>query len=163
MVSVSPERGHLEFRLVGPDDAEALADLFGDIDATYFRPHPFTPEEARRIASRTGQDAYVLLFAGGRPVAYGMLRGWDEGYATPSLGIATRIDSQRRGFGRLMMGHLHDLARRRGAESVRLRVHRNNVIARRLYESLAYEYAGRDRGELVMTLDVSRPELDPRL
>ncbi len=153
----------MEFRLVGPHDVEALADVFGDIDATFFRPHPFTRAEARAIADRTGPDAYVLLFDDGRPVAYGMLRGWNEGYATPSLGIATRTDSQRRGFGRLLMQHLHDLARRQGAKNVRLRVHPDNTKARRLYESLAYEYAGRDRGELVMILDVSLsdPDGDP--
>jgi ribosomal protein S18 acetylase RimI-like enzyme len=84
-----------------------------------------------------------------------MLRGWNEGYATPSVGIATRTDSLRRGYGRLLMQHLHQLAREHGADSVRLRVSADNFRARRLYESLGYAYAGEDRGELVMVLDVS--------
>ena len=144
----------VEFRVVGPDDEEALAELFADIDDTFFQPHPFTADEARRIASHAGLDVYAILADGRRPVAYGMLRGWDEGYATPSLGIAVRTDSQGRGLGRLMMAHLHAEARRRGAAQIRLRVDIDNTRARRLYESLGYAYCGDDRGELVMLVEI---------
>jgi ribosomal protein S18 acetylase RimI-like enzyme len=51
-----------------------------------------------------------------------------------------------------MMKHLHAEAGRRGATQVRLRVHDDNTRAKRLYESMGYEYAGEDRGELVMLL-----------
>jgi RimJ/RimL family protein N-acetyltransferase len=145
----------LEFRVVGPRDAQALAEVFSDIDETFFCPHPFTSSEALRIANNLGKDAYTILLHGQRPVAYGMLRGWDEGYAVPSLGIAVRTSAQGRGLGRLMMAHLHAEAGRRGATVVRLRVHPNNVRARRLYESLGYAYAGKDRGELVMLVDLA--------
>jgi ribosomal protein S18 acetylase RimI-like enzyme len=145
---------NVEFRVVGAGDEAALADAFSDIDETFFRPHPFTCDEARRIADYIGRDAYALLLERGRPVAYGMLRGWDEGYSVPSLGIAVRTTAQGRGLGRLMMAHLHAEARGRGATVVRLRVNPDNVRARRLYESLGYAYAGEDRGELVMVADL---------
>lgn len=140
-----------EFRVVGPGDAEALADVFSEIDTTFFRPHPFTRREAWRIASRTGRDLYALLLIDGRPVAYGMLRGWDEGFDTPSLGIAVRTTDQHKGYGRALMGRLHEAARNRGAGLVRLRVHADNARARRLYERLGYRYRGTERGELLMT------------
>ena len=137
--------------------------VFTDIDESFFRPHPFTPGEAVRIANQVGRDVYALLVDGDRPVAYGMLRGWEEGYETPSLGIAVRTSSQRQGLGRLMMSHLHAEAKRRGAVVVRLRVHPDNLRARRLYESIGYGYAGEDRGELVMLIDLDRgPDPDPR-
>jgi RimJ/RimL family protein N-acetyltransferase len=53
------------------------------------------------------------------------------------------------------------VARAHGAEKVRLRVHADNQPARRLYESLGYEYAGEDRGELVMVIDVGSAADDP--
>lgn len=150
--------------MVVPGDARALADVFADIDETFFRPHSFTASEARLIANHVGKDVYAILLDGPQAVAYGMLRGWDEGFATPSLGIAVRSASQGRGLGRLMMGHLHDEAKRRGALQVRLRVHPDNIRARRLYESLGYGYAGEDRGERVMLLDLQAgPHLDPGL
>jgi [ribosomal protein S18]-alanine N-acetyltransferase len=142
----------VEYRVVGPSDESILAELFANIDDTFFRPHPFTPEEARSIANRRGRDVYAVMADGLRPVAYGMLRGWDEGYSVPSLGIAVRTDAQGRGCGRLMMEHLHAEALARGADQVRLRVHPENVRARRLYESMGYVYDGEDRGELVMVL-----------
>ena len=148
----------LEFRVAGSDDQQSLTEVFADIDDTFFRPHPFTADEAQRLASYSGRDVYALLINGRTPVAYGMLRGWDEGYSTPSLGIAVRTAAQGRGYGRRMMVHLHSEARRRGAHQIRLRVHPDNVGARRLYESLGYHYGGEDRGELVMVVDLdARP------
>ena len=144
----------MEFRLVEPGDVQALAEVFSDIDETFFRQHPFTRDEAERIANQAGRDTYAILVEDGRAVAYGMLRGWDERYAVPSLGIAVRTRAQGRGLGRLMMAHLHAEAGRRGATVVRLRVHPDNVRARRLYESLGYAYAGEDNDELVMLVDL---------
>jgi [ribosomal protein S18]-alanine N-acetyltransferase len=140
----------VEFRVVGPGDEAMLAEVFAHIDATFFRPHPLTPEEARRIARRSGRDVFAILVDGDRALAYGMLRGWDEGYATPSLGIAVHGDHQGRGVGRRMMEELHRAAGAGGATAVRLRVHTDNIRARRLYESLGYVYRGEERGELMM-------------
>jgi GNAT superfamily N-acetyltransferase len=152
----------VEFVVVGPDLEKLLTDIFSNIDQTFFRPHPFTPEEARRIANLVGRDIYALLVAGGIAVAYGMLRGWDQGFPTPYLGIAVRTNAQGRGLGRIMMGHLHDVARQRGAAEVRLRVHADNERAKRLYESLGYAYRGVERGELLMTMDLGRTRSSPR-
>ncbi|MEO8462863.1 MAG: GNAT family N-acetyltransferase [Chloroflexota bacterium] len=143
------------FRIVRAGDQRLLADIFSDIGGRFFRPHAFTTDEAQRLAEYSGRDVYAILLDGARPVAYGMLRGWDEGYTTPSVGIAVRSDARGKGFGRLMMAHLHAEARARGAVKVRLRVHPDNVVARRLYESLGYVYGGKDRGELVMEVDLA--------
>jgi len=147
----------LEFLVVGPEHEDVLADLFTDVDETFFRPHPFTWTTAHDLANAGGRDVYAVLLEDGRPVAYGMLRGWDEGYRVPSLGIAVRTSAAGRGLGGVMMGHLHAEAARRGATVVRLRVHPANVRARRLYERLGYAYVGEERGELLMLLDVAGP------
>jgi len=141
-------------RILRPGDGAALAELFASIDSTHFRPHPFTPEEADRVVRYQGGDVYAALEVNGRFVAYGILRGWDEGFAVPSLGIGVRADLRRRGYGREMMVWLAEEAKRRGADRIRLRVHPDNIGARRLYESLGYGYAGEDRGELVMLLEL---------
>lgn len=152
----------MEFRVVGPGDEAILAEVFAHIDESFFRPHPFTPEEARQIAHRGGNDLFAVLIDGDRAVAYGMLRGWDDGYVTPSLGIAVRNDCQGRGLGRIMTEHLHRAALARGAIAVRLRVHPDDIRARRLYETLGYVYGGEDRGELVMEVGLDPgPEAGP--
>lgn len=138
-----------------------LAELFGSLDSVRFHPHPLNAEEAERLVRYRGRDVYAVLESEGRFVAYGLLRGWDEGFAVPSLGIGVRRDVQRRGHGRRMMVWLGEEAHRRGADRIRLRVHPDNAAARGLYESLGYAYAGEDRGELVMFLDLHTGGPDP--
>jgi GNAT superfamily N-acetyltransferase len=140
----------IEIRPVTPAEAAALGELLPTIDPTFFRPHPMTPEEARRIAHLEGDDVYMIGFANAAPVAYGILRGWDEGYDVPSLGVGVRREMERRGYGRAMMLHLHQVARSRGATHVRLRVHADNVGAAALYRQLGYEEVGVERSEVLM-------------
>lgn len=141
-------------RLVDTDDAPLLADIFRELDTTFLRPHPFTDEAAAELAAHEGPDVYALLMDDGRPTAYGMLRGWEEGYGIPTLGIGVRTSLHGRGYGRAMMERLHGLARGRGCPVVRLRVHPDNTPAVRLYESMGYVRVGLERGELVMILDL---------
>ncbi len=148
----------LVIRSVTPDDAPRLATLFGEIDTTHFRPHDMTRDGAQLIAARSGTDIYLLGLDGSTPVVYGMLRGWDEGFAVPSIGVAVRRDSLRQGHGRAMMRALHRAARERAAARIRLRVHPDNEPARRLYESLGYVDAGEERGERLMFLELTWPE-----
>ena len=122
---------------------------------------PFTDDEAGRLANYSGCDVYSVLSDDEGPVAYGMLRGWDEGYVTPSLGIAVRRSAKGRGMGRRMMDQLHAEARRRGAPHGSTPCRPDNETARRLYEGVGYTYRGLERGELVMVLDLT-PSPEPR-
>ena len=137
-----------------PEDVDALGDLLENIDGTYFQPHPMTREEAARIGALRGRDIFLIGRVGNRGVAYGMLRGWDEGYTVASLGIGIRRDSEHRGYARAMMTALHEVARQSGATRVRLRVHPNNTRAASLYQLYGYREAGFDRHETLMILDL---------
>lgn len=116
-----------------------LTELEANGDHAFFHPHAFDPESARSIVSlaEAGPDEYWVLVEH-EVLAYGMLRGWAEGYAVPSLGLAVSPRHRGRGLARAMMHHLHGLARDRGAAHVRLKVERRNLTARRLYETLGY-------------------------
>lgn len=128
-------------------DAARLAVLFAELDPAYFHPHPLTREEAERIAAYQGRDVYLAT-----DDAYGMLRGYDQGYEVPSLGIAVRPDCYRQGKGRAMMKRLHDVARERGSKLVRLRVDPTNERAKALYRSMGYLLVAYERDEEVMVL-----------
>src|SRR4029077_9854772 len=97
-----------------PLDEGQLAELFAHLDQTFFRPHPMTADEARRIAHYPGRDVYLVHEVDGQAVAYGFLRGWDEGYDVPSLGVAVRDGHQGQGHGRSMMLALHARAKAGG-------------------------------------------------
>jgi ribosomal protein S18 acetylase RimI-like enzyme len=142
----------VEIRRVRSDDAPVLESLFARLDTTWFRPHDLGPSGARRIAAHEGRDVYLVGFLRELPVAYGMLRGWDEGYLVPSLGVAVRDGYRDGGLGRRMMQALHKVVRERGVDRVRLRVAPDNARARHLYASMGYHEVGVERGELLCML-----------
>lgn len=143
----------LEFRQLGPEFESSLADLFGNFEESretaFFAPHPFTPEHARAIACYEGGDFYSLAIHQGEPVGYGFLRGWDEGYDIPSLGLAIHPGYRGVGMGQLLMHYLHTVATLRGCTKVRLRVHKENRRATRLYQKLGYDFQ-EDSGDFLL-------------
>jgi [ribosomal protein S18]-alanine N-acetyltransferase len=153
-------RTGLEFRGLGPDLEEFLGAFFeslrDDEGSRYFHPHPMTREEARRLCAYRGRDLYYAATQGDRVLGYGMLRGWDEGYTTPSLGIAVAAAARGTGLARSFMAFLHAAARLRGARDVRLKVYEANTPARRLYAGLGYRYEPLPGGELLGRLELGR-------
>lgn len=151
----------LEILHLRPGHATLLAELFAVIAADKrggrFHPHPFTQAEAARICSYRGNDRYLALRADDRFLAYGMLRGWDEGFSIPSLGIYVMPELCGSGASRLLMEHLHLTARLSGAKQIRLKVYPDNISAQRLYLSLGYRFSDlRETDQLVGILDLSR-------
>ncbi len=134
----------LELIRLAPRWQEGLKLFFKDLkesgDEVFFSPHPADEDSIRRIASYNGRDLYYLLVEGGKVLGYGMLRGWDEGYQIPSLGLAIHSSARGHGLGKMLMDFLHLLAFRRGASRVRLRVRANNEKAISLYKSLEYAF-----------------------
>ncbi len=106
----------------------------------YFHPHPLTDDEVKRRLQYKGKDLYYLQIYDDRLSGYGFLRGWDEGYETPSLGLAIHPDFQRQGLGKKFMFFLHDQALIQGATRVRLTVATINKKAIRLYQQLGYKF-----------------------
>ena len=143
----------LECRRVGPELVPALAVFFAALRAAgddgLFHPHPLTAEQAAWIGGHEGADLYYVLWTGAEVLGYGILRGWEEGYAVPSLGIALHPAARGRGLAELLMHLLHAAAALRGAPRVRLKVYRSNARARALYERLGYTFAPTDAPELV--------------
>src|SRR5260370_17907272 len=99
----------LRIATIGPGDEDALAalcDLMAfDPASEHFHPHPFTASEARARAHYVGQDLYALMTFSGEVLGYGMLRGWDEGYSIPSLGIYISPGHRGTGASRLLMNY----------------------------------------------------------
>lgn len=145
-------------RRLAAADAPLLEEFFRALVASggdaLFHPHPFDATTAARICGHaavdaTAHDEYHAVIEDDRIVAYGMLRGWTEGYAVPSLGIAVLPECRRRGLAQRLMQHLHRVAADRGATAVRLKVYRTNAAAIRLYEGLGYRLDGFTETELL--------------
>jgi ribosomal protein S18 acetylase RimI-like enzyme len=149
-----------EYRFCQPStvSVEAIAEFFRLLSRAgyeaWFHPHPFTDNQASWLAQYAGEDYYAMIVEDDQILAYGMLRGWDEGFSIPSLGIATNPDYRGVGLGRTMMQHLHDVARSRDATEVRLTVDVNNRIAQGLYSSFGYEFEPHSEGRLLGKLSL---------
>jgi ribosomal-protein-alanine N-acetyltransferase len=143
----------LEIVRAAPEHAAALAAFLTSIEAPeerlHFSPHPFDTQTAHRICAHEGLDLYYLLITGTTVLAYGMLRGWDAGFAVPSLGITVHPAHRGRGLGRLMISFLHAAAMLRGSERVRLKVREDNSRAISLYRTMGYGFGAREGPFLV--------------
>lgn len=148
----------LELLALSPEWVEPLTDFFLAIKAAgdehHFHPHPLTASHAEERCRYRGKDLYYVLVDGRHILAYGMLRGWDDGYAVPSLGIAVHPVTQGRGLGCAFMHFLHVAARHHGAKQIRLKVHKDNLRAIRLYQRLGYVFGSEEAGQLVGTMDL---------
>jgi|HubBroStandDraft_6_1064221.scaffolds.fasta_scaffold950601_1 ribosomal-protein-alanine N-acetyltransferase len=150
----------LECRVLSSAEQQALIAFLNDLseahETEFFHPHPFTEDALQKIIRTADQDLYYVLCEGGRVVGYGMLRGWDEGYQIPSLGIAIHPAARNAGLGKALMHFLHGAARRRGASKVRLRVKAQNARAMKLYQDLGYVFGPEEQGFLVGFLQLDR-------
>jgi [ribosomal protein S18]-alanine N-acetyltransferase len=148
----------LEFRVLAPDLMAQLSAFFRAFaegpDHAFFHPHPMTDAEAARLCNYAGRDLYYAACASGSVLAYGMLRGWDEGYAIPSLGIAIHPEARGRGLARPFMAFLHAAAKARGATKIRLTVYNDNQRAVEIYRHLGYQFEAKNERELVGLLEL---------
>jgi [ribosomal protein S18]-alanine N-acetyltransferase len=138
------EKAHLEVRQVTPALKKGLEDLFSALraagDEKWFHPHALNIEILEWLTHYKGKDLYYAMAEGEAVLAYGMLRGWDEGYEIPSLGIAVHPRVRRKGLAAAFLHFLHAAARRRGAKAVRLTVDGDNVAALTLYKNMGYQF-----------------------
>lgn len=137
----------------------ALTEFFRLIDRPeikeVFHPHDFTSSEAQRLCHYQGKDEYYLILRDQTVLGYGLLRGWDEGYEIPSLGICIHPQMKGKGLGLALMHHLVAAARVRGAPSMILKVKKDNREAIKLYLKLGFVLAEHDNQYLKGTLNLS--------
>jgi ribosomal-protein-alanine N-acetyltransferase len=136
---------------------DALLEVFDDLDESdrqFFHPHGLERGDAEALCVYAGEDEYRVFAEHGRVLVYGILRGWEEGYDVPSIGVAVRREVRGRGLASQMMESMHDVAFERGAAKVRARVHSENKASRRMCETLGYEFGGEERGQALGFLDL---------
>jgi ribosomal protein S18 acetylase RimI-like enzyme len=132
----------IDLRVLDPSLTQSLSEFFDAIHQDeHFHPHPFTLEQAKFVCEDPGKDIYVAAVrASSIVIGYGMLRGWNQGFDIPSLGIALLPEDRGKGLGKLLMLYLHYLAKSAGSSRVRLKVYPTNQHALALYRSLGYSF-----------------------
>ena len=110
-------------------------------DLNFFLPHKMDCDTIHNILTNNKSDQYKIIIHNDKIIGYGLLRGWDEGYDIPSLGIM--VDKNYRGIGvsKLLMLYLEVTAKILGSKKMRIVVHKNNNIAYNLYNKLKYDFS----------------------
>ncbi len=137
-----------------PDLLESLFNkVIHDGDDEMFHPHPFTKDHISNII-KSKRDMYFMILVDSNVSGYGLLRGWDDGYSIPSLGIYIEKSFRGRGLAMQLMHHMHLAAKLCKASSVRLKVYKTNYAAIKLYKSLDYKLQEYDQYQLIGLKDL---------
>jgi ribosomal protein S18 acetylase RimI-like enzyme len=147
-------------------DAERLGDFFELLradpeTARFFHPHPLTKAFAASLCARerSGLDRYYLTLYQGRIAGYSLLRGWDEGYETPSFGGCTHPELRGAGLGQWLLAHAVAESRAAGARKLRLTVYKENPRALHIYRKFGFIFSDKNEHECVGLLDLDSAAL----
>jgi len=131
------------YEIVTGSRERELAAMFGELvnirDDRFFHPHPLTSDEVKKRVQYKGLDLYFLQISAGRISGYGFLRGWDEGYEIPSLGLVIHPKFRGQDLGKDFLKFLHKQAKQQNAKKIRLTVDVRNKIAIKLYKEIGYQ------------------------
>lgn len=116
-------------------------------DSVFFKPHKYNI--LTLFKNLLSKDIFILQYINDELVGYGMLRGWQEGYDIPSLGIIINKEHRGKRLSEKMMEFLHELAKRKNCEKIMLRVSRDNYKAINLYKKMGYELSDYDENLLI--------------
>lgn len=96
---------------------------------------------------------------GDQMVVYGMLRGWNEGFCDPSLGLAVHPAHRSTGLAKAMLTHLKRIAEQKQCLRIRLTVYRQNDLAFRFFESAGFQFVPSAKIRVEGWLNLSPPEV----
>jgi [ribosomal protein S18]-alanine N-acetyltransferase len=148
----------IEFKQLTEEWKIALKDFLHAIeennDDQYFHPHKFSGSILDNLCENQGEDLYYVAVESKKVIAYGLLRGWDEGYKVPSLGLAIHPDYRGIGLATSFIFFLHIAARLKGALQIRLKVYPENKRAMKLYKSIGYVFEGVENKQMVGIFDL---------
>jgi len=154
----------LVIRRIRTTDAALLGDFFEEIAADaetlrFFHPHSLTREYAALLCGGAAArlDRYFVMLYHGRPVAYALLRGWDNGLAVPSWGGCVHPDLRSAGLGHALLVHAVAESRSAGATKLRLTVYKNNQRGVHLYSKFGFVFQDKDEKSVVGFLDLTVP------
>lgn len=123
----------------------------------YFRPFDFDTETLRHLLVAARNDVYMGFFVADDLAGFFMLRGWDSGYAIPAYGVTIAQKYAGMGLATLSLDASKSLCRLRGVQRLMLKVHPDNLTAKRLYEKAGFTQTGVDahNSNLVYHFDFS--------
>ena len=128
-----------------PANTQLFAELLAEGNQNILPPYVVSQRDPSLLiqtlytSMQSNNDLHRFGFTRGQAVVYGFLSSWGDTLQAPQLSLAVHPSFRHRGFARSMASQLHDLARIRGATSVRVAIPRDNNYAIALCRSFSYQ------------------------
>jgi len=140
----------MKIRQLQKDDGLRLNEFFEHLtekDKYYFYPHPLDIEHAKQLAEASGDEDNIRFVATEEAHGKEEIIGYTyiarvEKSEDWSFGIAIRGDSRSSGLGTKLLSSLIEKAKTNGVKRIKLTVHKENELARRLYEKYGFRITG---------------------
>jgi ribosomal protein S18 acetylase RimI-like enzyme len=138
----SPAADEHGIRSAGPADAESIGRLLHDFNREFDEPTPAPSALADRVRLLLGVGAITILMGGTGPDGLAVLRYraglWSEALECTVAELYVVPDRRGQGLGRALMESAIEQARGLGADYMDLGTSEDDVVARKLYESLGF-------------------------
>ncbi len=149
----------LEIKKISAAQAKELSDLLLQSDreySKYFIPFQFDVESVSAVLNKAVNDMYYGIYANSKLVGFYMLRGWDAGYEIPSYGVWIAENYSSKGLSKLTLHHALSVCRINNIKKLMLKVHPDNLVAKKLYEDFEFIYQKVDEkiGHLIYYKDI---------
>jgi RimJ/RimL family protein N-acetyltransferase len=138
----------LEIRKLTVNQSEELANLLQSSEkeyTQYFIPFTFEIETISGILSKAIKDQFYGIYLDNSLAGFYMLRGFDDGFEIPSYGVWIAKEFSAKGISKLTLHHAITFCKTNNIKKIMLKVHPDNVIAKKIYEDFGFTYEGVDK------------------
>jgi RimJ/RimL family protein N-acetyltransferase len=137
----------LEIKRINANQAKELSDLLLKSSKEYskhFIPFEFDLESVSTAIGKANKDMFYGVYVEKKLIGFYMLRGLDAGFEVPSYGVWIAEDFSSKGISKLTLNHAISICRINLIKRLMLKVHPDNVIAKKIYENFGFVYQGID-------------------
>lgn len=110
----------------------------------HFTPYNWQDESFVNAVNNRNKDQFYGIFINDSPVGFYMLRGLDNGYNIPSYAVWISETHKGLGLASLSLKHAYTFCKLNGIETMMLKVHPNNTIAKKMYEKFGFRFDRKD-------------------
>ncbi len=135
----------LTFKFLKEDHISQLVSCLSLQRSDYIRhyhPFKFNFDDIKNLVSSAAHDLYIAIFLDSdtSSILIGLLtlRGLDEGYESPMLGLFISQEFSGRGYARYSLHYAEQLCINRGWKRLLLKVDAENTRAMAIYTSIGY-------------------------
>ena len=138
----------VEIKELTPDNASIFSKKLSEESEDYLKHFiPFaeySEDYVKKILTEKKNDKYFGLFLRDEIIGFYMLRGFDSGYEIPSYGVWIYSIYANKGLSKLTLYHAFSVCKLNNIETLMLKVHPENTIAKKLYEKFGFVEVGID-------------------